>query len=1074
MLITTFDWIFRWRYSIALFLFWFFLSFTKLVSLRSKIISYKNWHIELKLNSSTERDVQSNLPYHDFDLHIYMAYFVIVLANLILSTISKNNNRHGNHLETVNLLSYLTFAWGNYLVNTGFKRDLADADLHETNGKDKSKALSNSIEKQWNRTVQSHLKKQKSKEQGQQNEALPRNRKPKSSKNSSKDELTGLGGLKDTPIETKQGGKPSLGFCLIRLFAFRGLCVILLKFVHDLVNYSRPILLDRLINFVKDKEQNVHVGFFYIGLMSVLSLAQSVILQHYQQGVFTLGNNLKIGLMGFVYRKSLKLSPTSRKETSLGEMNTLLGTNTSAFEYSLFFIVELCVLPIELAITTYMLWQYLGLASLVGISTMLLFVPLNVYFVNVSKKLRQGKYKLQDSRIKIIGEILTGIRVIKFYGWEESFISMVKKLRIKEIASLMKAALLASFSTLVLSVATFIVGAISFATFILIDEKNKLDANTAFVSLSLMSMLRLQFAFFPHIYSGLINLNVSTTRIRNFLVKEEIREDDISHARAKDYDVVLENANMGWSRSEKTLKNINLKVKKGSLVAVVGKVGSGKSSLLNALLGEMHKLNEDCKINVDGSIGYVPQQAWIQNATVKSNILFKKLYDGDFYAQVVEACSLTPDLEILIAGENTEIGEKGINLSGGQKQRVSLARAVYSNADIYLLDDPLSAVDSHVGKSIFDSIIGPNGLLKEKTRVFVTNSLHFLPQVDAIVMLDDGCIVAGGTFSELKAENSNLLSAFMKSFDQSNAELAKKSTAPTVVFEKKKANTPEKSKIADKKVDSKLIKKEKIETGSVKASFIFEYLKACGLRLSVLFLFLVILGHGVDMSSSFWLSDWSNDALKANTTSNGTHMETTSKYVRLGVYSVLGLSRSLIGFIANLAFVCMLIKASNSLHNKLIYHVLRADLKFFESTPNGRIVNRFTKDIEATEDSIPTSLKNVIERILDLVAALIIVSLSSPLILLCYVPIIIAYILLERYFIPSNRQIKRMLSASRSPVFAHFSESQTGVTTLRAFKLTQQFVSLMDDYLDDNFKKAYSLAISKQLIFNIPKSLFFS
>ena len=405
---------------------------------------------------------------------------------------------------------------------------------------------------------------------------------------------------------------------------------------------------------------------------------------------------------------------------------------------------------------------------------------------------------------------------------------------------------------------------------------------------------------------------------------------------------------------------------------------------------------------------------------------------------------------------------------------MSLARSLYSNADVYMLDDPLSAVDSHVGKSIFDLVIGPSGMLKGKTRIFVTNSLNFLPQVDEIIMLDEGFIVETGTYDQLKNKNGTF-TEFMKAFleaNEANQEYIR-NIAPdslerqaSIISEKLENSVPDVSKKSETKEKEvkKIIEKEKIETGSVKISTAIEYIKACRLWLSVLFFLMYVLSNLADMGSSFWLSDWSNDALKNSSISKDNRSESVvySKFFRLAVYSSLGLSKSLILFVANLTFVFMFIKATKQLHNKLLYCVLRSDLKFFESTPNGRIINRFTKDIEATEDSIPSSIKSLIDCILSLGTTVIIISSSTPFVFLALIPVIIVYVLVQRYFIPSNRQLKRIQSASKSPIFAHFSESQAGVMTIKAYRLTDRFIKIMEDYIDQSFKSGYALSVSNR------------
>jgi ATP-binding cassette, subfamily C (CFTR/MRP), member 1 len=236
---------------------------------------------------------------------------------------------------------------------------------------------------------------------------------------------------------------------------------------------------------------------------------------------------------------------------------------------------------------------------------------------------------------------------------------------------------------------------------------------------------------------------VSVKRINKFLNSEEIDPNNVMNKPSENA-LSITNGTFTWGGEHTTLKNINLRVKKGNMTAIVGSVGSGKTSLVSALLGEMQKLNGD--VNVDGRVAYVSQQAWIQNATLQENILFGLPLNKEFYNQVIEACALRADLAMLPGGDQTEIGEKGINLSGGQKQRVSLARAVYSQADIYLFDDPLSAVDSHVGKHIFDNVMSDNGLLRGKTRFLVTHAVIFLPKVDEIYVIVNGEITENGSY----------------------------------------------------------------------------------------------------------------------------------------------------------------------------------------------------------------------------------------------------------------------------------------------------------------------------------------
>nr|QNH67882.1 ATP-binding cassette transporter subfamily C member 1 X7 [Brachionus rotundiformis] len=1044
------------RNSSISFVFWLLMILASSLTLRSKLL----FHFDMISDSNLNKIKLNDLFY----LH-----YILILASLVISAlsekviyrvvISKNTPEQNS-----SLLSKLTFWWINPLIKTGFKRDFIREDLFELDDKELSEASIGKLEKIWNPLAKSYIKKVRELEDDKnltfqdQDETIQ-----KLNPNSTFNELD---------VEIKNLNEPSLGLCMFKIYFFKFVGIIAIKCGHDLLNFAKPILLDKLITFVKDKDQKVIVGIFYIFLLSLTSLSQTLIMQHYYHSIFLLGNRMKTGLMTLIYKKSLRLSPSARKSTTVGEMTNLITTNTQTFESCVFHLIGLISTPLQIFISTWMLYKFLGYATFFGLASMLLFLPLNAFFAKKSKKIRRDKYKIQDSRIKMMNEILSGIRVIKFYGWEISFEKIVKKLRSSEITNLIKAALLSTLSGFTWSCAPFVVAAMSFLAYILIDSNNNLDSNTAFVSLTLFNMLRFPLNFLPYIIQGLVQLNVSLTRIRKFLLKDEIKNEDISHNDVDNKAVKVEGATFGWEKKEPLLNNLNFDVNKGELIAIIGKVGSGKSSLLSALLNEMHLVNGN--LNLYGSTAYVSQQAWIQNASIKKNILFNLPINEEFYQRILKACCLLPDLEILPASDKTEIGEKGINLSGGQKQRISLARAIYSNADIYMLDDPLSAVDSHVGKQIFDKVIGPGGLLKDKTRLFVTNSLSFLNQCDRIMMFENGSIVEMGTFSDLQTRKGKFVD-FLKSFNdikEASQDYIKlfdstdKKNEPMQSKDTSINNSPKKEENENNlpKIGEKLIEKEKIQSGNVKISVVLEYLKACRLWLSAIFILMYIMSMGSDMASSFWLSNWSNkvDQEKSNSLNQTLVSDEKTKFFYLGIYATLGFSKSLISLLANMLFIGMYIKATKSLHQGLLRSVLRGNLRFFETTPIGRIVNRFTKDIEATEDSIPYSIKSLIECSLSLISTITIISTSTPLFLAAMVPISIFYIFVQRYFVPSNRQLKRMQAATKSPIFSHFSECQAGVSTIRAYNAQNRFIKIMQENIDEHLVHYYCNTVSNR------------
>ncbi|XP_054260595.1 multidrug resistance-associated protein 1-like [Macrosteles quadrilineatus] len=503
---------------------------------------------------------------------------------------------------------------------------------------------------------------------------------------------------------------------------------------------------------------------------------------------------------------------------------------------------------------------------------MLLMIPLNSWLVRQARKLRVQQMKYKDERIKIMNEVLSSIKVLKLYAWEESFEEKITKIRQNEIKVLKTAAIFNSMIHFCYTITPYFVAVSSFTCFVLHDEHNILDAQTAFVSLALFYILRLPLNMFSQMLNHLATASVALKRIDKFLSSEELDATSVTHDPTEHDEVVIENGTFSWDGSdvnEIIIRDIYLRVPPGMLVAVVGSVGSGKSSLLSAVLGEMNKISG--RVNTKGKIAYVPQQAWIQNMSLRANITGQLEFDRAAYRRVVKACALQHDIHMLPAGDLTEIGEKGINLSGGQKQRVSLARAVYSKADLYLLDDPLSAVDSHVGKHIFENVIGPGGVLSKTTRLLVTHGVSFLAEADLIVVMKQGRISECGTYKQLianKGDFADFLLQYLEDAQDSdedngmgemreelmkdaslrdryiraisarseesiklNRQLSAKSntSSETALNESKTSLNNEKM---DVKNHRKLMTVEESETGSVKLSVFFYYLKSIGLLMA--------------------------------------------------------------------------------------------------------------------------------------------------------------------------------------------------------------------------------------------------
>ena len=520
----------------------------------------------------------------------------------------------------------------------------------------------------------------------------------------------------------------------------------ILQLIYTIISFVSPQLVNFLIAFV-ESEEPMWRGYLYTITLIAVTMLNTIINSQYFFFQYSIGLKIRTALTSAIYRKSLRLSGASRKEMTVGETTNLMAIDTQKFMDVVLFLNMIWSSPLSIVLCMYFLWNILGVASLAGLAVMVLMIPMNMLVASKMKKYQIAQMRFKDKRVKLMDEVLNGIKVLKLYAWEPSFSYQILRIREEEIGSLKRAAYMNAFSTFLWTCAPFLVALCSFTVYVLIDPNNVLDAQTAFVSLTYFNMLRLPLNMLPNLIVYMVQCSVSLKRINGYMNSEELSSDTVGKDTNVPEPVKAQNASFTWDITRDTLQDINMSVQAGSLVAVVGSVGSGKSSLLSALLGEMTRTSGS--VNVHGTTAYVPQQAWIQNSTLEGNITFGKRYNRALYDRVVEACALRPDLDMLPAGDQTEIGERGINLSGGQKQRLSVARAVYSNRALYLLDDPLSAVDAHVGKHMFDKVFGPQGLLRHKTRVLVTHGVSYLPQVDNIIVMKEGRITESGSYREL-------------------------------------------------------------------------------------------------------------------------------------------------------------------------------------------------------------------------------------------------------------------------------------------------------------------------------------
>ncbi|KAL9925476.1 multidrug-Resistance like Protein 1 isoform 2-T4 [Glossina fuscipes fuscipes] len=1053
------------------------------------IFSIPRCRTEVRAKRDRDNVLQSatvDKPDYSWDEYKYisfMVYFAFSCAMLFLNCFADamprdtKYDRSENEIpeNSASFLSRVTYQWFDGMALKGYRKPLEEKDLWDLRAQDSCKEIMPIFAYYWNKNVRKYYKLGAVQPKAQYKDGTV---------------------IFDNP-HVKMGNKKGMASIMppiIRSFGGVFLFGSMMKLFCDILTFVQPQILRLIIAFVEDnangetESQPEWKGILYSALLFLVAAAQTFILGQYFQRMFIVGLRIRTALINAIYRKALVISNTARKESTVGEIVNLMAVDAQRFMDLTTYLNMLWSAPLQIALALYFLWELLGPSVLAGLAVMIILIPLNGVIANRIKtyQIRQMKYK--DDRVKLMNEVLSGIKVLKLYAWEPSFEKKVLEIRDKEIATLKSTAYLNASTSFLWSCAPFLVSLVTFATYVLIDENNVLDATKTFVSLSLFNILRFPLTMLPMLISNMVQTQVSVNRINKFMNSEELDPNNVQHDSTKPHPLIIENGSFSWGDDESTLKNINIEVKKNTLCAIVGTVGSGKSSILQSFLGEMDKISGT--VNTVGSIAYVPQQAWIQNATFRENILFGKPYDRRRYNRVINACALKPDIDILSAGDLTEIGEKGINLSGGQKQRISLARAVYNNADIYLLDDPLSAVDSHVGKHIFEEVIGPGGILANKTRILVTHGITFLPQTDNIYVMKLGEISENGTYQDLlnkrgdfsdfllqhiqegneEVENldeiklhleGNLQSEELKDRFQKAITLARTESLSDAVSVHSLESTStvrrrklerESSEISINSINSrtklnieeqgKLIETEKSQTGGVEFAVYKHYIKSVGVFLSMATLLLNFIFQAFQIGSNLWLTRWSNDKRVEH--------DTSLRDMYLGVYGAFGFGQAVSSFLSILVISLGCTYASRKLYYYLSHHIFRWPMDLFDVTPLGRLVNRFSKDIDTIDVILPLNLRVVIMQALMVLATIVVISISTPIFLAVIIPIAFLYYFAQRFYVATSRQLMRLESVSRSPIYSHFGETITGVSTIRAYAVQDRFIDESDNKVDKN------------------------
>ncbi|KAI9335777.1 P-loop containing nucleoside triphosphate hydrolase protein [Obelidium mucronatum] len=986
-----------------------------------------------------------------------------------------------------NPLSFLTLGWLNPIFSYGFKNTLTMDDLFPLAPRYNVSKLADEFEAKW------ALKLDKFNQ-----------------------EKAAFDGRELKMPKDKQPQPPSTTAILVEMFGRGFFPIGLLKFVADVLNSGAPLLLQVIIAYIQSSTSAdpppLYLGIIYALSMFLMNMVASTSIQFFFSRANAYGMSIRGALTAAIYRKSLRLSGAARQKFNPGHITNIISTDLIRTELFIVLFHLQWTFPVQIIIVLALLIHVIGTPALAGIALLLCMVPFQIWVTRVLVNLRKSNAKTTDQRIRLTAETFSSIRVVKFFAWEDSFLERIIKIRLEELKAVVSGNLVRAVVTasafgipVMAAVATLMVYSVMSPVF---------DPTVVFTVLALFNQLRGPLMWVPQMVGSWADARVAVSRIQALLLSEENKFEPLLDANCESA-VVVENGDFLWEVLETeqgvgvdqsqvafvksddvaavaksgggggdskmllgedsnalllqdlnvnendkpslTLKGINISIPQGSLVAIVGSVGSGKSSLLSAICGQLKPAHPKASVTFNGSVGYVPQQVWIMNASLRDNILFGLPFDQERYDRAIQVCALRRDLEVLSGGDMAEIGERGINLSGGQKQRVSLARLVYFNSEIVLLDDVLSAVDAHVGKFIFNECI--SGALKTKTRLLVTHQLHFVPQCDIVITMKDGAISEYGTYAELMAadgEFSKLMVSYGGVTDDDNEKTsaAKEEEKDDKISALKPlaatATTKEGAEIIKEKsgtgTGKELVTAEDRETGAVKTSVFLSFAVAMGgWPVVTLLLFILVLAQSSRIATDLWLVYWANHGIAG--LGNAEYMWT---YFGLGLFQAVAI------IVFSMLVAVGGTVAAKSLHQDALGRIIHTPSSFFDTNPLGRVLNRFSRDQDVIDNTLPDAVRMFFISFGMAVSTFCLVTYAtSGWFLLALVPLMAAYYYVQAMYRATARELKRLDALTRSPLYSHINESMTGVNTIRAYREQTRFLKKTDALIDQNNKPYY-------------------
>ncbi|XP_049887652.1 ATP-binding cassette subfamily C member 4-like isoform X1 [Pectinophora gossypiella] len=1012
----------------------------------------------------------------------------------------KNREKKSNNYKRANLFSKAWFVWMMPTFWRGYKRDLYDSDLTKPKDSHLSDQLGDRLEKKW---------------------------------------------LEEIALASKSGRKPSLLRAMTKAFWMSFAPSGFMFLIQALVlKPFQPVALSMMLAYWEPgSDMSYEQAVYCASAVIFMSLFIAFLNHHGTYSTQQFGMKVRIAACSLIYRKVMRMSSGALAQTTAGQVVNLLSNDVNRFDYAFIYSHFIWLLPLQVVVVCYLIYIKIGYAAIVGVVGIVLqTIPVQSYMSKLAARLRMKTATKTDERVRIMDEIINGMQVIKMYAWEKPFEQVVALARKNEINCITSASYLRGvylsfmvfterltlyitllsyslfgfqvtadivfplaqfFNTLQGTLSIIMSNAVSFLAealisvqrleaFMLLDEREDLrsvaDVDIAKLVQSVENKKNKNLSEVDLCHNSFKKIDVDGIYNPGFECNEKgLMNPGLNGIPVNsDVGILIQNVNASWTEDGPlTLRDVSITVPKGKLCAIIGSVGSGKSSILQLLLNELRSTSG--RVHLCGPLAYASQEPWLFVATVRQNILFGLPYNSKKYKEVVRVCALQKDFQQFPHGDQTLVGERGASLSGGQRARINLARAVYRQAEIYLLDDPLSAVDAHVGRQLFDECI--SGYLRHTTRVLVTHQLHYLKAADYIVIMNNGKIEAKGTYDELQTSGKDFAKLLSASHDENDDNKEAEKPPPMSRRTSARLSTTRRPSLSESmtgfEIPAQEMEEEERESGSMGWQVYGAYWRAGGRTGTILFMIvLLIVGQLSATLCDYWVTFWTNEVTRQkeretnstttidydrviapkNTTFNlATYFSGIDLVPDLDIHAYIGpldtsqylyvysaLIVCCIFFITARAFmffkVCM--TASRNLHNDMFHSMLRGVMRFFDANSSGRILNRFSKDIGALDELLPRFLLECIQIYLVMFSILALNAAALVWTLLPTTIILLLFYTILQIYLKSAQSIKRLEGTTRSPVFSHMSATLNGISTIRSSGAQQRLIKDFDRFQD--------------------------